>query len=72
MLQIRSLREKRLEEKRIYYLVFDDLQTVFVIVIGDKKSQQKMIDFIIDNIDEYKSELKERIKLGGSSYPSSF
>lgn len=45
-LQIKILREKRLEEKRIYYLVFDDLKAVLVAAISDKKAQQKTIDYI--------------------------
>ena len=58
-LQIRSLREKRLKEKRLYYLVFEDLKTVLIVSISDKKAQQKTIDLIISNIDEYRKYLLE-------------
>lgn len=58
-LQIKILREKRLGEKRIYYLVFDDLQAVLVIAFSDKKAQQKVIDFIIKNISHFRTYLKE-------------
>lgn len=61
-LQIRYLREKRLREKRLYYLVFEDLKAVLIISISDKKAQQKTIDLIILNINEYRKYLLELLK----------
>ena len=61
-LQIRSLREKRLRKKRLYYLVFEDLRAVLIISISDKKAQQKTIDLIILNINEYRKYLLELLK----------
>jgi len=61
-LQIKSLREKRLNGKRIYYLVFDDLHSILMIATSDKKAQQKIIDFIRDNINLYRDNLKNLIK----------
>ena len=58
-LQIKILREKRLDGKRLYYLVFDDLQAVLIIALSDKKAQQKVIDFIIENINYFRNYLKE-------------
>ncbi len=58
-LQIKMLREKRLGEKRIYYLVFDDLRAVLVIAFSNKKAQQKVIDFIIKNINYFRTYLEE-------------
>ena len=60
-LQIRSLREKRLNEKRIYYLVFEDLQSILMIAMSDKKDQQKMINFIVDNINVYREYLRNKL-----------
>jgi len=57
-LQIRILREKRLREKRMYYLVFEDLKSVLVIAIGGKKAQQKVIDYIIENVENYREYLR--------------
>ena len=61
-LQYRNLREKRINEKRIYYLVYNDLKSVLMVAIGDKKNQQATINHIIDCFDEYKEYLKKIIK----------
>jgi len=53
-LRYRILREKRLEEKRIYYIVYNDLEAVLVVAIGDKKTQQRTVDYIINHLVEYK------------------
>ena len=58
-LQIKPLREKRLSEKRMYYLVFEDLKAVLVVGISDKKTQQKTINHILKFIDDYRNSLKE-------------
>jgi len=61
-LQYRHLREKRMREKRIYYLVYDDLKTVLVVAISRKKDQQATINHIIDNFKEYKQYLEKFLK----------
>src|SRR3989344_7983913 len=61
-LQIKILREKRLEEKRIYYLVFDDLTSVLVVAISNKKTQQKTIDQIIKYVGQYRAYLLDLLK----------
>jgi len=53
-LQIKVLREKRLNGKRVYYLIFDDLNSVLMVALSDKKAQQKVIDFIIKNINTFR------------------
>lgn len=61
-LQYRHLREKRIKEKRVYYLVYDDLQAVLVVAISGKKDQQATINHIIKNFDEYKEDLGRLLK----------
>tara|TARA_Y100000310_G_C20594550_1_gene769817 strand:+ start:751 stop:1071 length:321 start_codon:yes stop_codon:yes gene_type:complete len=61
-LQIKFLREKRLREKRLYYLIFEDLKAVLIIAISDKKVQQKTIDSIISNINRYRKYLIDLLK----------
>lgn len=53
-LRYRNLREKRLGEKRIYYIIYEDLKAVLVVAIGGKKTQQKTIDYIINYLREYR------------------
>ena len=61
-LQYRHLREKRLREKRIYYLVYDDLKVVLVVAISGKKNQQMTINHIIDNFAEFKTYVEKLFK----------
>ena len=61
-LRYKCLREKRLKEKRIYYLVYDDLMAVLVVAVGGKKTQQETIDYIINCFDQYKIYLEQLIK----------
>ena len=61
-LQYRHLREKRVKEKRVYYLVYDDLLAVLVVAVSGKKDQQATINHIIDNFDEYKEYLGKLLR----------
>ena len=55
VLQIKSIREKRLNGKRIYYVIFEDLITILIIAISNKKAQQKTIDSIRSNLNDYRN-----------------
>ncbi|HLC78111.1 MAG TPA: type II toxin-antitoxin system RelE/ParE family toxin [Candidatus Nanoarchaeia archaeon] len=48
-------REKRLNGKRIYYLIYDDLKVVLVVAISNKKTQQVTIDRIVRYFTEYRN-----------------
>ena len=48
------LREKRIKEKRVYYLIYDDLKLVLLVATSGKKDQQKTIDHIKSHLDEFK------------------
>lgn len=71
-LRIKSLREKRLVEKRIYYLIFDDLNAVLFVAIGDKKTQQETIDLIIGDLNWYRNYMISLLKRSRDSSDSSF
>ena len=58
-LRFRNLREKRLGEKRVYFLVYDDLQAVLVVAISGKKDQNATINHIVDCFDEYRLYLEK-------------
>jgi len=55
-------REKRLREKRIYYLVYKNITLVLVIALGGKKTQQETINEIISLFPEYKEYVKSLTK----------
>ena len=52
----RFLREKRIKEKRIYFLVYEDIRLVLLIAVSGKKDQQATIDHIKGNLDEFRKE----------------
>src|SRR3989338_7129257 len=47
------LREKRINEKRVYYLIYDDLQLVLLVAVSGKKDQQATISHIKNQLYEY-------------------
>ena len=46
-------REKKIGKYRVYFLVYEDVDTVLLITISDKKTQQDTIDKIKENLDYY-------------------
>ncbi len=45
-LNVKWFREKRIGVFRIYYLIYEDLKSVFMVAISGKKDQQKIINTI--------------------------
>ncbi len=58
----RFLREKRIKEKRVYYLVYDDLQLVLLVATSSKKDQQATINHIKGNLDEFRTVAEDVVK----------
>lgn len=48
------LREKRVREKRVYYLVYPNLNLVLLVAASGKKDQQATINHIKEQLDEYR------------------
>ncbi len=48
------LREKRVREKRVYYLIYDDLRLVLLVAVSGKKEQQATINHIKAQLDEFR------------------
>ncbi len=48
------LREKRINEKRIYYLIYKDLNLVLMVAVSGKKDQQATINHIKRKFDEFR------------------
>lgn len=65
-IRYRFFREKRIGEKRIYYLVYDDLQAVLVVAVGGKKAQQETIDRIVSSFGAYRTYLEKKLKENSS------
>lgn len=53
-IRYKFFREKRIKEKRIYYLVYDDLKIVLIVALGGKKAQEGTINEIAKYFQEYK------------------
>ncbi len=64
-LSYRFFREKKISGKRIYYLIYDDVQAVLMIAVSNKKTQQETIDEIRDHLDDYYNVIKESIRQHG-------
>ena len=63
-LNVKWFREKRVGVYRIYYLIYEDLQSVFMIAISGKKDQQKVIDTIKLITTFLREEIENLIKKG--------
>ena len=55
-------REKKVQNYRVYYLIYDTHVVVFVIAISTKKDQQEAIDKIRVLIPYYQEEIKRKFK----------
>ena len=54
-------REKKIQNYRVYYLIYDTYISVFVIAVSDKKDQQEVINKIKSLIPFYKEEIKKKV-----------
>lgn len=61
-LSYKWFREKKLNGHRIYYLIYEDLKSVYVIALSDKKDQQKTINTIKLFLHKYRIELQNLIE----------
>ncbi len=52
-------REKRMNGKRIYFLIYEDENIVLVVAMSDKKSQQATIDKVTELLPEYKKAVEQ-------------
>ena len=58
-------REKKIQNYRVYYLIYDSYVAVFVIAISDKKDQQDVINKIKSLIPFYRDEINRKISENG-------
>ncbi len=55
-------REKKLDKYRIYYLIYENLDSVFMVAISGKKDQQKVINTIRLLLEYFREELKKLLQ----------
>lgn len=55
-------RESRFENYRIYYLVYEDLQAIYIVAISGKKDQQKTINTIRLFLDFFRKEIERLVE----------
>ena len=53
-IRYKFFREKRVKEKRIYYIVYEEFSSVLVVAVEGKKAQQDTINEIIRLLPEFK------------------
>lgn len=59
-------RESRFENYRIYYLVYEDLQAIYMVAISGKKDQQKIINTIKLFLDFFREEIEKLVRKNNS------
>ena len=55
-------KEKRLNGKRLYFLVYNDISIILALTISDKKAQQATINQILVDIAEYQRYVYETLR----------
>ena len=55
-------REKRLNSRRVYYLIYEELVVVLMVGTSDKRTQQATIDAIKSKLNEFYNYVKEELK----------
>ena len=46
---------------RLYFLIYEDVDTVLLVTISDKKAQQDVIDKIKSELDSYKELIRKNL-----------
>jgi hypothetical protein len=62
-------REKKMDDKRTYFLIYEELKTVLLVAISDKKAQQATIDEIKRLLPTLKEYVIQRLKQRGVPFP---
>ncbi len=54
-------REKKFGKFRVYYLIYDNLDAVYLVAISDKKDQKAVINTIFLLLDNFQQEIKKLV-----------
>lgn len=60
-LNVKWFREKRIGDKRVYFIIYEDLNSVFMVAISGKKDQQKAINTVRLLFDFLRNEIEKLI-----------
>lgn len=58
-LSVKWFRKKKFKKYRIYYIIYENIQSVYVVNLSNKKEQQKIINSIMLLLDAYKKEIEK-------------
>lgn len=61
-LGVKWFREKRIDKYRIYYIIYEDLMSVFMVALSEKKDQQKVINTIRFLFEFFRKEIEDLTK----------
>lgn len=61
LINYKWFREKKHGKYRVYFLVYDDLQSVFMVAISGKKDQQKVINSIKLLLELFNEEIRNLV-----------
>ena len=54
-------KEKRIDGRRVYFLTYEDMDTVLLITISDKKAQQDTIDRVKKDLTYYNKLIRKNL-----------
>ena len=60
-------KEKKFDGKRLYFLVYENLQVVLVLAVSDKKAQQTTINLILRDLAQYQQYVLDELKKKGAT-----
>jgi len=55
-------REKKIEGKRLYFIVYEEFVVIFLIAFGTKKTQKETISKIRERFKDYKNDVEKAMK----------
>lgn len=61
-INVKWFREKKHGKSRVYFLVYENLKSVYLVNLSEKKDQQVIINSILLLLDFYKKEMEEMDK----------
>jgi len=61
-LGVKWFREKKFGKHRVYYLIYEEMQSVYIVNISDKKNQQAVINSARAMLEVYRKELLQQFE----------